>query len=83
MDRQKTIYNAAGEIVEQTLVDYSWDFVKAERSRELSSTDWRALKDRTMPQVWKDYRQFLRDLPQNFTDANDACDAWRAYDIPE
>jgi len=26
--------------------------------------------------AWKDYRQALRDLPQNHDEANDAADAW-------
>jgi hypothetical protein len=29
-----------------------------------------------MSQAWKDYRQALRDLPQNYESANDAADNW-------
>jgi hypothetical protein len=29
-----------------------------------------------MTQAWKDYRQALRDLPQDFETANDAADNW-------
>lgn len=63
--------------------DVTWDYVRQMRDAVLKDTDWRAVKDRTMPQVWKDYRTFLRDLPQNFESANDAADAWAAYTIPE
>ena len=37
----------------------------------------------TMSQKKKDYRQFLRDLPQNFSDADEAYAAIMAYDEPE
>ena len=67
---------AAGVLQEESQADFSWEDVRAERDRELAETDWRAVKDRTMSQAWKDFRQALRDLPQNFEDANSACDAW-------
>jgi len=56
--------------------DVSWDRVRLKRNQALADSDWRAVKDRTMSQAWKDYRQALRDLPQNHADANSACDAW-------
>ena len=42
----------------------------------LKETDWWAVKDLTMSQAKKDYRQALRDLPQNYESANDAADNW-------
>ena len=63
--------------------DVDWDYVRQMRDAVLRDTDWRAVKDRTMSQAWKDYRAFLRDLPQQFESANDAADAWAAYTIPE
>ncbi len=63
--------------------DVDWTLVKNKRDQELTDTDWRAVKDRTMSQAWKDYRQFLRDLPQNYTEANDAADAWAETPRPE
>ena len=66
----------AGVLVEELEYDFSWDQVRAERDRELEETDWRAVKDRTMSQAWKDYRQALRDLPQEHDEANDAADNW-------
>ena len=50
---------------------------------ELKDTDWWALKDLTMSQAKKDYRKFLRDMPANYETANEAADAWAAYEIPE
>jgi hypothetical protein len=64
-------------------ISVDWVWFRRERNRELSRTDWWALKDLTMSQARKDYRIFLRDLPQNFETANDAADAWAAYDVPE
>ena len=46
------------------------------RDSLLTETDWRAVKDRTITQDWKDYRQALRDIPQDDEDANDAADNW-------
>ena len=58
-----------------TYRDVTWDEIRRARDAELAQTDWRAVKDRTMSQAWKDHRQALRDLPQNHTEANDAADA--------
>tara|TARA_R100001086_G_scaffold145609_2_gene76953 strand:- start:145 stop:426 length:282 start_codon:yes stop_codon:yes gene_type:complete len=76
---------------ETVYFDVSWEVVRASRDQELKDTDWWALKDLTMSQAKKDYRKFLRDLPQNYFDetdevtqgANAACDAWSAYEKPE
>ena len=56
--------------------DVSWDRVRLKRNQALADSDWRAVKDRTMSQAWKDYRQALRDLPQDHPEANDAADNW-------
>ena len=64
------------EIIDEGMHDVDWVIVRKERDRELAATDWRAVKDRTMSQAWKDYRTALRDLPQNFESANDAADNW-------
>ncbi len=57
--------------------DLSWIQVRNARDNALAQTDWRAVKDRTMSQAWKDYRTALRNLPQDFPDsANDAADNW-------
>ena len=82
MERNYIIYNGK-EIIEQGKSDVNWDRIRKERDKELKATDWWALKDLTMTQAKKDYRAFLRDLPQNYDTANDAADAWAAYDKPE
>jgi hypothetical protein len=82
MIRTETIFD--GETVVETKVhDVNWNQVRSARNQELVNTDWWAVKDLTMSQAKKDYRIFLRDLPQNYESANDAADAWAAYVIPE
>lgn len=63
-------------LLEETVRDVTWDEVRRARDKALADSDWRAVKDRTMSQAWKDYRQALRDLPQNHETANDAADNW-------
>ena len=75
MDRTFTRYSGS-EIVDQGQYDVTWQQVRKERDALLAQTDWRAVKDRTMRQAWKDYRTALRDLPQEHDTANDACDNW-------
>jgi len=75
MDRHFTIYDGA-DIIDEGDHDVSWEQVRRERNQALASSDWTAMKDRTMSQAWKDYRQALRDLPQDHAVANDAVDSW-------
>ena len=75
MDRTHIVYDGE-EIISEAEVDVSWEEVRNLRNAILADTDWRAVKDRTMSQVWKDYRQALRDLPQDYENANDAADNW-------
>jgi len=56
--------------------DVTWEEIRRSRDAELAQTDWRAVKDRTMSQDWKDHRTALRDLPQDHEEANDAADNW-------
>ena len=70
-----TIMNG-DEVVEQILLQYDWHELRMFRNNCLENTDWLAVKDRTMPQTWKDYRQALRDLPADFPDAMVAVDNW-------
>ena len=64
-----------GETIEHTR-DVDWVEVRAHRDAALAASDWRALKDVTLPNTWKEYRQALRDLPQEHDEANDAADNW-------
>ncbi len=83
INRNKYYYDSEGNIIQTILLDISWIELRLERESELNKTDYMFLSDRTASQEWVDYRQFLRDLPQNFTEANDAADAWNEYEIPE
>ena len=75
MNRLKFIYD--GETLLETIErDVDWFTIRKVRDYELKKTDWLAVKDRTMSQAWKDYRQALRDLPQDHASANDAADNW-------
>jgi len=70
-----------GSVISTEQVDVTWFQVRTQRNQELEESDWRALKDVTLPNSWRDYRQALRDLPQNHEEANDAADNWP--DAPE
>jgi len=75
MNRRFTNYDENG-VATVTYQDLTWAQVRTYRDQLLRDTDWRAVKDRTMSQGWKDYRQALRDLPQDHADANSAADNW-------
>jgi len=66
-----------------TYFDVTWEMIRFARDESLKATDWWAMSDRTMTDAQKNYRTFLRDMPSNYSTANDAADAWSAYDIPE
>ena len=70
-----TIMNGE-EVVEQRLLEYDWHQLRMLRNDCLNNTDWLAVKDRTMSQDWKDYRQALRDLPADYPDPMVAIDHW-------
>ncbi len=82
LNRRERIYNGS-ELISDTLLDFTWDFIRTLRDNELARTDWWAGKDVTLTSARKEYRIFLRDMPQNYESANDAADAWDAYEIPE
>tara|TARA_A100000164_G_C21405243_1_gene539616 strand:- start:36 stop:473 length:438 start_codon:yes stop_codon:yes gene_type:complete len=54
---------------EQTnLTNAKWVEVRNHRNDLLSQSDWRALSDVTLSDVWRTYRQELRDIPSAQTD---------------
>ena len=65
-----------GNVLKDVMIDVSWERVRKRRDQLLEESDWRTMKDRVLPTAWKDYRQALRDLPQNHDTANDAVDNW-------
>ena len=62
--------------VDEGEYDVSWETVRAERDQALKDSDWRAGKDVVLSTAWRDFRQALRDLPQNHVESNDAADNW-------
>ena len=64
------------EIISQDEFDVSWDMIRQQRDMLLQKSDWRALKDVVLSNPWKEYRQALRDLPQDHASSNDAADNW-------
>jgi len=76
MDRNHTVVDHRGEVISSSMVEVDWIQVRRERDSALKESDWRAVKDRVLPTAWKDYRQALRDLPQDHAEANDAADAF-------
>ncbi len=83
MNRNHITYNHKGELIESVSKDVTWEEVREVRDKKLRQTDFWALKDLTMSQAKKDFRIFLRDLPQNYETANEAADALEAYEKPE
>jgi len=75
VNRSYTIYDGA-DIVEEGEHDVTWEDIRNQRDKELNDTDWRAVKDRVLPNEWKEFRDLLRTLPQRFDDPNDAADNW-------
>jgi len=75
LHRTRTVMNGM-EVVEVTSYDVSWDEVRAARDAALKDSDWRAGKDVVLSTAWKEYRQALRDLPQDHAESNDAADNW-------
>jgi len=84
MSRQYRIYDG-DELVEEGFRDVSWERLRRRRNAILKQTDVYAIGDRVLTDEMRDYRQFLRDLPQEHPgdNANDAVDAWTEYDVPE
>ena len=75
MNRSYRIYDGP-DIIEEGMHDVTWKEVRRDRDQELEDTDWRAMKDRVLPNEWKEFRDLLRTLPQRFEDPNDAADNW-------
>jgi len=73
---RRWIKQSHGEVIEEGMYDVTWKQVRREREQALAESDWRAVKDRVLPTAWKEYRQALRDLPQDHAESNDAADSW-------
>jgi hypothetical protein len=56
-----------------TIDDYvapekTWPEIRSERNALLNASDWMAMADRTITDAQAEYRQSLRDIPQDFAD---------------
>lgn len=76
MDRSIEIYDSNGELSSRVLRDVIWSTLRQARDDALKDSDWRAGKDVVLSTAWKEYRQALRDLPQDHAEANEAADNW-------
>ena len=76
MERSFEIFGSDGVLLESGMKDVEWIQVRAARDQALKDSDWRALKDVTLPNPWKEFRDLLRTLPQRFDDPNNAADAF-------
>jgi len=56
-------------------VDDDWSLLKSYRNELLSRSDWTQLPDAVLTleekTAWQDYRQALRDIPQNYATPDD------------
>ena len=75
MNRSFRVYDGPA-LVDEGMRDVTWEEIREMRDYYLKTSDWRAMKDRVLPNEWKDFRDLLRTLPQRFEDPNDAADAW-------
>ena len=65
-DEQKAMYAEWAELRKVQVAEA----LRYERNLKLAETDWMLLSDTTeMSDAWKTYRQQLRDLPANTSDA--------------
>ena len=79
----RTVNLHDGDTVTTSDVDVDWKIVRNARDSELRFSDWRFMSDQSPSDEWIAYRVFLRDLPQNYDEANDAADALNEYEKPE
>ena len=60
---------------DQMSSEKKWIYITAYRNVLLTQSDWTQLADAVLTQAewtaWQDYRQSLRDIPQNFISPDD------------
>lgn len=66
-DTQKPSEDELAALWPEVQSDRAWAAVRAERDALLAACDWTQVADAPVDaQVWADYRQALRDVPQDF-----------------
>lgn len=65
--------NGEAELVPYVEPTPTWEQIRAQRDQLLKESDWVGLTDVNVSnkQQWLDYRQTLRNIPQNFTNPQD------------
>lgn len=83
MSRYYRVYDG-DELIEEGFNEISWEHFRSVRDSILKHTDVFVLGDRVISEEMVEYRQFLRDLPENYEgdNANAAVDAWSVYTVP-
>ena len=73
--RDNIAYDADGNVVSYdeaaVTTEANMMALRVERDQRLANTDWWAVKDRTMTQAQKDYRQALRDITTTYSSLED------------
>jgi hypothetical protein len=60
-------------IVAGASLEQEWDFLRVNRNRALVDSDWTQTLDAPVDQeAWAEYRQALRDMPENTDDPRQA-----------
>ena len=66
-DSQKPSEDELAALWPEVQSDRAWAAVRAERDALLAACDWTQVADAPVDaEVWADYRQALRDVPQDF-----------------
>lgn len=66
--RELAVVGGELTLVDAKPADVSWDEIRAHRNKLLADSDWTQMPDWEGPSksLWKAYRQYLRDVPQQF-----------------
>ena len=79
MSRRKITFEGK-KVISDEMLDRTWDYVRYHRTKWLNTSDkYITMTDRFSPEELSsllEYRKLLRDLPQNYDSANEACDNW-------
>jgi len=64
---EEAVYNATAKAFADDLPNRQLAEIRVLRNAKLVNTDYLALSDNTLTDEMKEYRQGLRDIPQNYT----------------